>query len=121
MMSRTNALSGPSLPLRAILWLFALLTVFPFGLLLLTSLKSQADLLRGAFVLPDRPHFENFLSAWVDGHFVEEVAFLQALVRVPTDTPPGNNAPHADRTAELLKPFGFAKGSDYFPILFVAS
>jgi succinyl-diaminopimelate desuccinylase len=26
---------------------------------------------------------------------------------VPTDTPPGNNAPHAERTAELLKDFGF--------------
>ena len=33
--------------------------------------------------------------------------FLQALVQVPTDTPPGNNAPHAERTAELLKDFGF--------------
>jgi raffinose/stachyose/melibiose transport system permease protein len=69
MASRVTSLSGPSLPLRAILWLFALLTVFPFCLLLLTSLKSQPDLLRGAFALPDRPHFENFLSAWVDGHF----------------------------------------------------
>ncbi len=47
------------------------------------------------------------LDAWVDAHFDEEVAFLQALVRVPTDTPPGNNAPHAERTAELLKDFGF--------------
>ena len=28
--------------------------------------------------------------------------FLQELVRVPTDTPPGDNAPHAERTAELL-------------------
>jgi len=69
MAARAGTLSGPSLPLRAILWLFALLTVFPFGLLLLTSLKSQPDLLRGAFTLPDRPHFENFVSAWVDGHF----------------------------------------------------
>jgi raffinose/stachyose/melibiose transport system permease protein len=43
--------------------------VFPFALLLLTSLKSQPDLLRGAFVLPDRPLFENYVSAWVDGHF----------------------------------------------------
>jgi len=41
------------------------------------------------------------LDAWVDAHFDEQVKFLQALVRVPTDTPPGNNAPHAERTAEL--------------------
>ena len=47
------------------------------------------------------------LDAWVDAHFGEEVGFLQQLVRVPTDTPPGNNAPHANRTAELLAQFGF--------------
>ena len=47
------------------------------------------------------------LDAWIDQHFDEEVRFLQALVRVPTDTPPGNNAPHAERTAELLKDFGY--------------
>ena len=46
------------------------------------------------------------LDAWVDAHFDEEVRFLQELVRVPTDTPPGNNAPHADRTAELLAQMG---------------
>ncbi|MFI5446952.1 M20 family metallopeptidase [Polaromonas sp. UC242_47] len=47
------------------------------------------------------------LDAWVDAHFDEEVRFLQELIRVPTPTPPGNNAPHAERTAELLKAFGF--------------
>ncbi|MFN7857619.1 MAG: M20 family metallopeptidase [Acidovorax sp.] len=47
------------------------------------------------------------LDAWIDQHFDEEVRFLQALVRVPTDTPPGNNAPHAERTAELLRDFGY--------------
>ena len=46
------------------------------------------------------------LDAWVDAHFDEEVRFLQALVQVPTDTPPGNNAPHAQRTAELLAGMG---------------
>ena len=48
------------------------------------------------------------LDAWIDAHFDEEVKFLQELVRVPTDTPPGNNAPHAERTAALLEAFGFA-------------
>jgi len=47
------------------------------------------------------------LDAWIDAHFDEQVKFLQALVQVPTDTPPGNNAPHAERTATLLKDFGF--------------
>ena len=47
------------------------------------------------------------LDAWIDAHFDEQVRFLQELIRVPTDTPPGNNAPHAERTATLLKDFGF--------------
>ncbi len=47
------------------------------------------------------------LDQWIDAHFDEEVGFLQELIRVPTDTPPGNNAPHAERTAELLSSFGF--------------
>lgn len=46
------------------------------------------------------------IDAWVDAHFDQEVRFLQELVRVPTDTPPGNNAPHAERTAQLLQAFG---------------
>lgn len=46
------------------------------------------------------------LDQWIDAHFDEEVRFLQALVQVPTDTPPGNNAPHAVRTAELLTAMG---------------
>lgn len=48
------------------------------------------------------------LDAWIDAHFDEQVRFLQALVRVPTDTPPGDNAPHAERTAELLQAMGLA-------------
>jgi len=50
----------------------------------------------------------------VNQHFDEEVRFLQALVRVPTDTPPGNNAPHAERTAELLQAMGLK--AQKFPV-----
>ncbi len=46
------------------------------------------------------------LDAWIDGHFDEQVEFLRELVKVPTDTPPGNNTPHALRTAQLLEGFG---------------
>ena len=46
------------------------------------------------------------LDTWIDAHFDEQVRFLQELVRVPTDTPPGNNAPHAERTFELLQAMG---------------
>ncbi|HEU6454194.1 MAG TPA: ArgE/DapE family deacylase [Roseateles sp.] len=52
-------------------------------------------------------HKQDSGDAWINSHFDDEVHFLQALVRIPTDTPPGNNAPHADRTAELLTELGF--------------
>ncbi|MEI8267429.1 MAG: M20/M25/M40 family metallo-hydrolase [Betaproteobacteria bacterium] len=54
------------------------------------------------------------LDNWIDAHFDEEVHFLQALVRVPTDTPPGNNAPHAQRTAELLAQMGYT--AEAYPV-----
>jgi succinyl-diaminopimelate desuccinylase len=47
------------------------------------------------------------LANWIDSHFDEEVAFLQKIVRIPTDTPPGNNAPHADAVAELMRAWGW--------------
>lgn len=47
------------------------------------------------------------IDVYIDAHFDEQVRFLQELVRVPTDTPPGNNTPHAKRTRELLAAFGF--------------
>jgi acetylornithine deacetylase/succinyl-diaminopimelate desuccinylase-like protein len=47
------------------------------------------------------------LLAWIDAHFDEEVAFLQSVVRIPTDTPPGNNAPHAEAVAGMVEDFGW--------------
>src|SRR5690242_12679110 len=47
------------------------------------------------------------LAAWIDEHFDEEDAFLQQVIRVPTDTPPGNNAPHAEAVAALLAQYGW--------------
>lgn len=46
------------------------------------------------------------LDAWIDAHFDEQTRFLQALIQVPTDTPPGNNTPHALRAAELIEAMG---------------
>ena len=54
------------------------------------------------------------IAALVDAAFEEEVAFLRELVRVPTDTPPGDNAAHAERTAQLLEAMGFAV--ERFPV-----
>jgi len=47
------------------------------------------------------------LTQWIDDHFDEEVAFMQQVLRVQTDTPPGNNAPHAETVAELVKAYGW--------------
>jgi len=65
-----------------------------------------APLLNG-MDMENKPSPYTALDNWIDQHFDEQVRFLQALVQIPTDTPPGNNAPHADKTAELLAGFGF--------------
>ncbi len=46
------------------------------------------------------------LDQWIEDHFDQQVSFLQSLVQIPTDTPPGNNAPHAHKTAALLANMG---------------
>jgi succinyl-diaminopimelate desuccinylase len=43
----------------------------------------------------------------VEATFADQVKFLAELVRVPSDNPPGDCAPHAQRTAELLEALGF--------------
>ncbi len=43
----------------------------------------------------------------VDRHFDEECQFLAALVRTPSDNPPGDCVPHARRAASLLRAMGF--------------
>ena len=48
------------------------------------------------------------LDAEVDRTHDAAVAFLRELVRVPTDSPPGDNAPHAERAAQLLEALGFS-------------
>ncbi len=47
------------------------------------------------------------LATWIDAHFDEQVTLLQSLVRIPTDTPPGDNAPHAQAVAALLESWGW--------------
>lgn len=51
----------------------------------------------------DRPALRAFLAHRRDA----QTAFLADLVRVPSDNPPGDCAPHAARTAELLEELGF--------------
>src|SRR6185312_9516735 len=69
LMARAGSSTAPTIPFRIILWLFGLITVIPFALLLLTSIKSKTDVLKGAFAVPAYPHFENYVAAWTDGRF----------------------------------------------------
>lgn len=51
--------------------------------------------------------FSDILSALIEERFEAETAFLAALVRQPSDNPPGDCDPHADVTAGLLEGLGF--------------
>jgi acetylornithine deacetylase/succinyl-diaminopimelate desuccinylase-like protein len=48
------------------------------------------------------------ITAAVDARHADAVAFLAALVRMPSDNPPGDCAPHAAEAARLLEGLGFA-------------
>jgi succinyl-diaminopimelate desuccinylase len=52
----------------------------------------------------DRPA----LLARIDALAAQQVAFLAELVRVPSDNPPGDCAPHAEAAARLLEARGFS-------------
>jgi acetylornithine deacetylase/succinyl-diaminopimelate desuccinylase-like protein len=47
------------------------------------------------------------IGAFLEGEQAAQQRFLAELVRVPSDNPPGDCAPHAERTAALLEAFGF--------------
>jgi acetylornithine deacetylase/succinyl-diaminopimelate desuccinylase family protein len=50
---------------------------------------------------------KELILKWIDDHFEQQVAFLQALVRIPTDTPPGNNAPFSEAVASMIETRGW--------------
>ena len=47
------------------------------------------------------------MADFIDQNFAREVEFLKALVRVPSDNPPGDCAAHAEAAAKLLEGLGF--------------
>ncbi|HEY3179129.1 MAG TPA: M20/M25/M40 family metallo-hydrolase [Casimicrobiaceae bacterium] len=47
------------------------------------------------------------LARWIDAHHPAQIEFLREIVRVPSDTPPGDNAPAAERAATLLTALEF--------------
>ena len=47
------------------------------------------------------------MSDFIETNFHRQVDLLKALVRVPSDNPPGNCAPHAQAAQALLEKLGF--------------
>ena len=47
------------------------------------------------------------IGRWIDAHHPEQIEFLREIVKVPSDTPPGDNAPAAERAAALLTAMSF--------------
>ena len=48
------------------------------------------------------------VTSFVERDFARETRFLAELVKVPSDNPPGDCAPHAARAQELLEQLGLA-------------
>ena len=59
------------------------------------------------------------IAAHVDARHAEQVGFLREIVRVPSDTPPGDNAPAAAVAATLLERLGYAVERHPVPGAFV--
>jgi acetylornithine deacetylase/succinyl-diaminopimelate desuccinylase-like protein len=55
------------------------------------------------------------IGTFVDEQFARETAFLAGLVKVPSDNPPGDCAPHAQRARQLLEQLGFTVESHEVP------
>ena len=47
------------------------------------------------------------MSDFIETNFHRQVELLKALVRVPSDNPPGDCAPHAQAAKALLEKLGF--------------
>ena len=51
---------------------------------------------------------EEKIAAAIDAATEQQTRFLQELVKIPSDNPPGDCAPHGERAARLLEDMGFA-------------
>jgi acetylornithine deacetylase/succinyl-diaminopimelate desuccinylase family protein len=61
------------------------------------------------------------IRTYINQHHAEQVAFLAELVKAPSDNPPGDCAPHAERAAELLSAMGFTVERHVVPAETVAA
>ena len=67
------------------------------------------------------PTVANAIHDFLVAHRAEEERFLAELVKVPSDNPPGDCAPHAKRAAQLLEAMGFAVERHEVPAAAVAA
>jgi acetylornithine deacetylase/succinyl-diaminopimelate desuccinylase-like protein len=67
------------------------------------------------------PDTTSAITAFLAAHRQEEERFLAELVRVPSDNPPGDCAPHAARAAALLEAMGFTVERHAVPAAEVAA
>lgn len=70
----------------ALLIFFAFLWLFPFFIVILTSLKSQGDIIsRGVFAFPEKIVLQNFANAWHTGQFsvFYRNSLLISVIKVP--------------------------------------
>ena len=56
--------------------------------------------------MTDPARIADTINRFVDAHFAGECAFLAELVKVPSDNPPGDCAPHARRAQALIEALG---------------
>jgi acetylornithine deacetylase/succinyl-diaminopimelate desuccinylase-like protein len=61
------------------------------------------------------------VTAFVDADFARETAFLAELVKTPSDNPPGDCAPHAERARQLLQGLGLTVEAHAVPEAAVAA
>jgi succinyl-diaminopimelate desuccinylase len=61
------------------------------------------------------PDEQERICRFIDGQHPVQVQFLAELVKLPSDNPPGDCAPHAARAAELLRGLGLTVESDPVP------
>jgi acetylornithine deacetylase/succinyl-diaminopimelate desuccinylase-like protein len=66
------------------------------------------------------PH-NHAIKHFVDAEFAREMAFLAELVKVPSDNPPGDCAPHAARAQQLLQDLGLQVEAHPVPAAVVAA
>ena len=52
------------------------------------------------------------IRGWIDEHHPAQVRFLAEMVKIPSDNPPGDCAPAADKAAALLAGLGFTVERD---------